>query len=335
MRILVLGGTQFSGRSFVNQTVDAGHSVTLLHRSKADPGLPGAVRRLVGDRDPELGDGLERVRELIDAGERFDAVVDMCGYGPRVVSASAELLKDTVDLYVFVSTISVYDRAGLETIDESSKVIELEDPAVEEVTGETYGGLKVLCERALTEIVGDMLCVVRPGVIAGANDPTDRFTWWTRVLGTEDAVVVPTEPAGVTQFIDARDLAAFFLHCIGQQTTGVFNVTGPEDGLRTREFIDRAHKALGSKTEIIEKDRAWLAANGVEFWAGLPLVLAMDNQNMHHVSSDRALAAGLVRRPLEETVTQTRDWDIGRGEPELKAGLKMDTLRAVCAAARG
>jgi len=334
MKILVLGGTQFSGRSFVHQALDAGHDVTLLHRSKTDPGLPGAVRRLIGDRDPKVGDGLDRIKELLDAGERFDAVVDMCGYGPRVVSASAELLKDSVDLYLFVSTISVYDREDVDAIDEESKKIELEDPTVEEVTGETYGGLKVLCERALNKIVGGKLCAVRPGVIAGANDPTDRFTWWTRVLATEDAVVVPSEPAGVTQFIDARDLAAFFLRCVEQRTMGVFNVTGPEDGLKTRAFIDRAHKALGSKTEIIEKDPAWLEAHGVEFWGGLPLVLAMDNQNMHRVSSDRALAAGLTRRPLEETVTQVRQWDIERGEPVLKAGMKMDKLREACAAAK-
>jgi 2'-hydroxyisoflavone reductase len=333
MKILVLGGTQFSGRSFVHQALDADHEVTLLHRSRADPGLPDAVRRLIGDRDPKLGDGLERIRELLDAGERFDAVVDMCGYGPRVVSESAELLKDSVDLYLFVSTISVYDREGLETIDEQSKQLELDDPTVEEVTKDTYGGLKVLCERALDGILGEKLCVVRPGVIAGANDPTDRFTWWTRVLATEDAVVVPTEPAGVTQFIDARDLAAFFLRCVEQRTTGVFNVTGPEDGLPTRAFIDRAHRALGSETAIIEKDPAWLLEQGVEFWAGLPLVLAMDSQNMHHVSSARAIAAGLTRRPLEETVRQTRAWDVERGEPALKAGMEMEKLREVCTAA--
>jgi len=335
MKILVLGGTQFSGRSFVHQAIDAGHAVTLLHRSKADPGLPGPVRRLIGDRDPLQGDGLDQIRGLLDAGERFDAVVDMCGYGPRVVAESAGLLRDAVDLYLFVSTISVYDREGLGSIDEGSKKIELADPTVEEVTGETYGGLKVLCERVLSEIMGDRLCAIRPGVIAGANDPTDRFTWWTRVLATERAVVVPTEPSGVTQFIDARDLAAFFLRCIGQKRAGVFNVTGPEDGLATRGFIDRAHVALGSRTELIEKDPAWLIAHGVEFWAGLPLVLAMDSQNMHHVSSARALDAGLTRRDLEETVTQTRAWDIGRGEPELKAGLKMEKLRGVCDEARG
>lgn len=334
MKILVLGGTQFSGRSFVNQAVDARHEVTLLHRSSADPGLPDAVRRLIGDRDPKLGEGLDRIKELLDAGERFDAVVDMCGYGPRVVSESAELLKDSVGLYLFVSTISVYDREGVESIDEQSKQIELDDPSVEEVTKDTYGGLKVLCERALSEIVGDKLCAVRPGVIAGANDPTDRFTWWTRVLATEDAVVVPTDPAGVTQFIDARDLAAFFLRCVEQQTTGVFNVTGPEDALPTREFIDRAHKALGSKTEIIEKDPAWLLEQGVEFWSGLPLVLPIESQNMHHVSSGRALAAGLTRRPLEETVKQVRQWDLERGEPELTAGMKLEKLREVCAAAQ-
>ncbi len=335
MKILVLGGTQFSGRAFVEHAAAAGHEVTVLHRSKEDPGLPTGVRRLVGDRDPDIGGGLEQIQALIDGGERFDAAVDMCGYVPRVVRASALMLKEAVDQYVFISTISVYDREGVDSLDEDSKLIELDDPSVEEVTGETYGGLKVLCERVLNEVVGGKLCTVRPGVIAGPNDPTDRFTWWTRVLTNESAVVFPKEPAGLTQFIDARDLAGFFLTCIEQKTTGVFNATGPEDGLQSIDFVHRARAALGSTTELLEMEHEWLTEHGVEMWAGLPAVLPKNGQTMHRVSSDRALSAGLVRRPLEETTVDTRAWDVARGEPELKAGLDLEKLRGVCAAANG
>ncbi len=335
MKILVLGGTQFSGRAFVEQADAAGYAVTVLHRSKADPGLPSGVRRLVGDRDPQIGDGLGQIQTLIDAGERFDAVVDMCGYVPRVVRASCELLKDAAEMYLFVSTISVYSYENGVPIDEDAPLCGLEDPAVEVVDGKTYGGLKVLCEQVVDEIMGDKACTVRPCVIAGANDPTDRFTWWTRVLGSEDAAVVPTDPAGLIAFIDANDLAAFMLRCAEQRIFGVFNVVGPEpELLEFRVFVDRARAALQSDTALIECDHAWLNEQGVKPWVSLPLWLDGPSQSRHQVLNARAIEAGLTLRPLEETVVDTRAWDIARGEPELKAGLTMERLRKMCVAAK-
>ncbi len=239
MKILVLGGTQFSGRAFVEQAHAAGHEITVLHRSPADPGLPQSVRRLIGDRDPKIGGGLGEIQKLIDNGERFDAVVDMCGYVPRVVTASCQLLKDACDMYLFISTISVYPRYGnLESPNEDSELVDLEDKAVEEVNNKTYGGLKVLCEQVITKHFPQNSCIVRPTVIAGPNDPTDRITWWTRMLGTQDRVLFPKEPCGLAGFIDARDLAAFFQHCIEQKTFGIFNAVGPEVGLGLRSFIE-------------------------------------------------------------------------------------------------
>ncbi len=222
MNILVLGGTQFSGRAFVEQAADAGHAVTILHRSETDE-LPPPIRRLRGDRDPRKGGGLDEIKKLLDAGERFDAVVDMCGYTPRVVRASCELLAEHADQYLFVSTISVYPRSAQARPSEGwdiERLVKLDDPAVEVVTGETYGGLKVLCERAVREALGDRATIVRPGVIAGPHDPTDRVTWWTRALTQLDAIVLPEGDAGLAQFIDARDLAAFFLRCLDEKLVG-------------------------------------------------------------------------------------------------------------------
>jgi len=322
MKILVLGGTQFSGRAFVEQASGSGHDLTVLHRSAADPGLPDSVRRLVGDRDPDIGDGLGKIKELIDAGERFDAVVDMCGYVPRVVTASCELLKDHTDMYLFTSTISVYPRYGNdESPDEDSELIDLEDKAIEEVNGETYGGLKVLCEQVVTKYFPENSCIVRPTVIAGPNDPTDRVTWWARMLGTQERVIFPKDPCGLAGFIDARDLADFFQHCIEQKTFGIFNAVGPEAGLGLRSFIERTHKALGSKSKLVEIDQARLEELGVSPWTDIPTWIPEDGQSMYRISCKRAVDAGLRMRPLEETMRDVRAWDIGRGEPELKAGM--------------
>jgi len=327
MKILVLGGTQFSGRAFVEQASGAGHDLTVLHRSAADPGLPDSVRRLVGDRDPENGDGLGKIKALVDAGERFDAVVDMCGYVPRVVTASCELLKDHTDMYLFTSTISVYAQTeNGEAPDEDSELIDLKDKAVEEVNGETYGGLKVLCEQVVTKYFPENSCIVRPTVIAGPNDPTDRVTWWARMLGTQERVIFPKEPCGLAGFVDSRDLAEFFQHCIEQKTFGIYNALGPERGLTLRSFIKRTHGALDSKSELVDIDPARLAELEVKPWVDVPTWIPEDGQFMYRLSAQRAIDAGLTMRPFEETMRDVRAWDVDRGEPELKAGMSAQRM---------
>lgn len=329
MNILILGGTQFSGRAFTELAVQSGHQVTLLHRSSIDPGLPAGVRRLVGDRDPLISsfedDGLVMVKKIIEGGERFDAVIDMCGYVPRVTNAACQLLKDAVDLYLFVSTISVYDQPDTAEpdaiLDEDAPKITLPDRTVEEVTGETYGGLKVLCEKTITNVFPDNHCIVRPCVIAGPNDPTDRITWWARMLTTQDALVIPKDSQSPVSFIDARDLAAFFLTCAENKTTGVFNATGPETNLTLNDFIRRTHNALDSKTTLIEADHTWLKDQKILPWQDIPTWLPEPKQFMSKISSAKARKAGLKNRPLEETMQTIAQWDTDRGAPDLIAGM--------------
>jgi nucleoside-diphosphate-sugar epimerase len=336
MNILILGGTQFSGRAFTELAVQSGHQVTLLHRSAKDPGLPAGVRRLVGDRDPLISsfedDGLVMIKKIIEGGERFDAVVDMCGYVPRVTNAACQLLKDAVDLYLFVSTISVYDQADPDAIlDEDSPKIALADRTVEEVTGETYGGLKVLCEKTITNVFPDNHCIVRPCVIAGPNDPTDRITWWSRMLTTQEALVIPKDSRSPVSFIDARDLAAFFLACIEHKTTGIFNATGPETNLTLGDFIRRTHKALDSETTLIEADHAWLKEQKILPWQDIPTWLPEPKQFMSNISSAKARKAGLKNRPLEETMQAITQWDTERGAPDLIAGMNTDRIAEIIA----
>jgi len=330
MNILVLGGTQFSGRAFVELAVNSGHQITLLHRSKQDPGLPSQVRRLIGDRDPEKGDGLDRIKELLDAGERFDAVVDMCGYTPRVTKSACELLKDATDLYIFISTISVYEKDPQSLpLNEDSKKIVLGDPTVEEVNGETYGGLKVLCEQVVIDAFPTNHCIPRPCVIAGPNDPTDRVTWWARMLTTQDNLVIPNDPAGHASFIDSRDLAAFFLHCATNKITGIFNTTGPETELTLHEFITRSHNALGSKTNLIQADHDWISSQDIQRWVDIPTWLPDESQYMHTISSSKALSSGLKNRPLEDTMKAIHQWDVDRGLPDLKAGMSPERINEI------
>jgi nucleoside-diphosphate-sugar epimerase len=327
MNILVLGGTQFSGRAFVEQATQANHQITLLHRSPQDPGLPSSVRRLVGDRDPEKGAGLGEIQKLIDAGERFDAVVDMCGYVPRVMQASCELLKDACDRYVFTSTISVYDKDSGDLIpDEDSKLIDLEDKSVEEVTGETYGGLKVLCEQVVRTWFPENHTIIRPTVIAGPNDPTDRVTWWARMLGTLDAMVIPAPPSGLAGFIDSRDLAAFFLRTIEHEISGIYNAVGPEVNLAMHSFIERSHKALDSNAKLIEIEQERLASMEINAWKDIPTWAPEESQFMYRISAQRAIDQGLTLRPMEETMQAINAWDIERGRPDLKAGISADRM---------
>ncbi len=338
MKILVLGGTQFSGRSFVEQAAESGHELTVLHRSPEAPGLPDSVRHLVGDRDPKdpdnKGDGLGAIKALLDNGEKFDAVVDMCGYTPRVVRASCELLCEHTELYLFVSTISVYPVTPDQTPTEDwswEQLIELDDPEVEEITAETYGGLKVLCEQVVQKFFPMNHIIPRPTIIAGPNDPTDRVTWWTRALTTQESVIIPQAPAGLAQFIDSRDLASFFLRSITKAITGTFNCAGPEPGLSFHQFVNRAHTALESHTRLLEAPLAWLEEHDIKPYRDIPVWLDDERQSMYRVDYTKALNAGLTLRPLEDTMRDIRAWDIERNEPELKAGMKFDRMQQLIA----
>lgn len=334
MRLLVLGGTQFSGRALVKQAADAGHEVTILHRGKHAEGLPEGVRSIVGDRDPLAGDeaegggdGLARLGELIEGGARFDAVVDMCGYVPRVVRASAELLEPVCGRYVFVSSISVYPADSTSSPAEEGPVIELEDPAVEEITGETYGGLKVLCERAASSVFGERAVHVRPGLIVGPDDTTDRFTYWPRRLARGGEVLVPADRECPARWIDARDLAAFMLHLAEGAGSGAYNVVAPEAGMSIGDFLDGVRRGVervepdAPACTWVPRDEAWMEANGVAPWRDLPVYTGAEASSMGRVRRERAFADGLVCRDLQETAADTLAWDRARGLPELKAGL--------------
>lgn len=311
MNILVLGGTRFVGRHIVEAALAQGHHVTTFTRGKSEL-IPGA-EALVGDRDTNL-EPLE--------GRSWDAVIDTSGYVPRIVRQSAELLAGHTQFYAFISTISVYQRSRT-PISEDSGLQTLSDPAVEQITGETYGGLKVLCEAVVREVYPGRSSILRPTLVVGPHDPTDRFTYWIRRFREGGKVLLPGKPELGFQVIDARDLARFTLHTVEQQIAGTFNVVAPP--YTWGSLVEALQAATGQQTQPIWADEAWLLEQKVAPWADLPAWIpqSAEDVGLMQIQPRRALAAGLTLHPLSQTVTDTVAWDATRSEP-LKAGLKRE-----------
>ena len=271
MRILFLGGTRFLGRHAVDVALARGHAVTLFTRGKTPNHWGSAVALLAGDRDPIVAPGLDALRD-----GSWDAVIDTSGYVPRVVRASAELLRGRAARYLFVSSISVYADGGGAGRDESAPVGKLADPATEEIA-KHYGPLKAACEDAVRAAFSDAATIVRPGLIVGPHDATDRFGYWVArfrqpaLLGDRPAqAVVPAPRLAPVQFIDARDLAVFMIDLIEANASGTFNATSP-DGLWTWGSLVEALCAGVAVPTPRWIDEALLIEQKVEPWTGLPL----------------------------------------------------------------
>ncbi|HEY5059192.1 MAG TPA: NAD-dependent epimerase/dehydratase family protein [Gaiellaceae bacterium] len=309
MRLLVLGGTAFLGRHAVAAALERGDEVTIFTRGCTNPELFPEVEHLVGDRDAALG---------ALAGREWDGVVDTSGYVPRVFRQSAELLRDAVGRYVFVSSISVYSDFSA-PFDEGSPLAQLEDPASEDVEGD-YGALKAACERVVEDVYGERGASVRAGLIVGPHDPTDRFTYWPRRLAEGGDVLAPGSPDAPVQFVDARDLGAWLIRLADDGPGGAFNATGPAEPLTLGALLERAIAALDSNTRLVWTDAQRIVDAGVQPWTELPLwVPGADHAGFMRADTRRALAAGLRFRPAEETVHDTLAWcrEAGEQQPTL------------------
>ncbi|HLX19739.1 MAG TPA: NAD-dependent epimerase/dehydratase family protein [Gaiellaceae bacterium] len=298
MRLLVLGGTKFLGRGVVDAA--GAHDVTLVNRGQTNPDLyPDAEHiqlDLTGDLSP------------LEGGE-WDAVIDLDPTQmPRHTRRRAEALN--VGHYVFVSTISVYADPSV-PLDEGSPLLEPPDPEPKAFDVELYGNLKVGSERVVQEVFGERCAIVRPGLIVGPHDPTDRFTYWPRRLAEEGPVLAPGEPSRPVQIIDARDLGAFLVHVAEQRIGGVFNGTGPAQPLTFGEMLTR----IAPGSELLWVDDQILLAAGVGPWMELPLWLPGDEYaGMMRTDVSRAIAAGMTFRPLEETARDTLAWSLEAGD---------------------
>ena len=319
MKILILGGTVFVGRHLVEAAHARGHGVTLFNRGRQNADLFPNAEKLRGDRD---GGDLDAL-----AGRSWDTVIDTCGYVPRIVRQSAELLSGSVSQYVFISSLSAYADVNAPGVDETSPLGTMADEATEEITGDTYGPLKVLCEQAVQTALPDGALIIRPGFIVGPHDPTDRFTYWPHRIALGGDVLAPGRPDQRVQVIDARDLAEWTIRLIEQGADGVYNATGPDHSLTLGEILQTCKTISGSDARFIWAEDDFLKENQADTFSLLPFYIpaSSDQANIMAASIAKAVAAGLTFRPLADTVNDTLTWDNARPSDEpRKVGLSLD-----------
>ena len=328
LKVLIIGGTGFLGPHTVRRLQERGHTVTLFNRGRTNPGLFPDVEKLRGDRKTDLK-ALE--------GRTWDAVLDPSAYIPADVRRSATLLAPNVGHYLIISTISVYAALDKPGMDESAPLATLKDPTVEQVTGETYGGLKALCEQAAEKAMPGKTTAIRPGLIVGPGDTTDRFTYWPVRVRRGGEVLAPNTPSDFVQCIDVRDLANFVVTCLELRTTGIYNADAPGGSLTIGRLLDTCKQVATSDATFVWLPKDFMDAQKVRPWSDMPVWLPAegDTAGEGQVSVQAAMAKGLTHRPLAETVRDTLayvdTWPAER-QAKLKAGLTPEREAEVLAA---
>lgn len=322
MKLLILGGTQFVGRHIVEAARAAGHDLTLFNRGQT-------AADLFPDLEVRRGNRRKDLSALAEG--QWDAVIDSCGYLPGEVERSAVLLHGRVGRYVFISSVSAY-ASFAQGNDEQSPLGMLADPATELVDGSSYGPLKAACEARVQAVFADRALVIRPGLVVGPHDPTQRFTYWPARIGTagdEEPVLVPGPPEDGLQFVDARDLAAFVLRATERELGGAFNVLNAPKQYTRADLLAACAAVAGVAPQWFWADSPALLALGVKPWTDLPLWLPPEGDfaAFMQTANGAALAAGLQLRPLADTVADTLRW--WRGLPAeqqgfVKAGISRD-----------
>ena len=333
LRILILGGTRFIGLHMTALALARGHTLTFFNRGKTKTDRYPEVERIKGDRNGEI-DGLKN--------REWDVVIDNSGYVPRHVRLAAELLAPRVKHYLFVSSISVYPDFSVPR-DETSPVGKLADESIEKVDGDTYGPLKALCEQAVAKALPGRTTILRPGLIVGPDDNTDRFTYWPARAARGGEFIAPGAPADPFQIIDARDLAAFTLNAVENDITGVYNLVSRVNDFKFGELTDACIAAAKAQAKPADVPRAiylpteFLEEQKVEPWSEMPVWLPAKGEEAAFAgtSSAAATAKGLTITPLAKTVDDTLAWHLTRPAAErdkLKAGIAPEKEAAVLAA---
>lgn len=295
MKILIIGGTQFLGRSLV--AAAHGHHVTLFNRGRTNRHLFPGVEKLQGDRDGNL--------DLLK-GRSWDAVIDTCGYVPAQVEATVGTLKNTIGHYTFISSISVYGDFSRIGMDESSGLAALPAGAnPNENNGEHYGAKKALCEQVVERLMPGKFLNIRPGIIVGPHDFTNRLAYWVERMARGGEVLCPAPPEARVQMIDVRDLANWTMRMVATQQAGAFNATGPASPLTFKRMLEICQTLGGSDASLVWVDEKFLLAQGVKPFSDLPLWLPVSDKGysgFFAVDCSRALNHGLTFRCVVDTV---------------------------------
>lgn len=333
LKLLVLGGTGFLGPHFVEAARKRGHTLTLFNRGKTNPDKFSGedyrdIEQLHGDRKTDLS--------ALEGERKWDAVLDTSAYIPADVTRSGKLLAPKVKQYLLVSTISVYAKNDVPA-DENSPLAVLADPTVDKVSNETYGGLKALCEKAAEAELPGRTTVVRPGLIVGPGDNSDRFTYWPARADRGGEILAPGSAQDPTQFIDVRDLAAFLLATLENGHVGVYNADGEPGALTMGAVLRESQRAAGKKSTLTWVPADFLEAQKVSAWGDMPAWIPARGEyaGFGRTSVSKARAAGLSYRPLRDTVRDTLAWwrklpEERRAKP--KAGLPAQREAEVLAA---
>jgi 2'-hydroxyisoflavone reductase len=333
LHILILGGTGFTGPYQVRYALSRGHKVTTFNRGKTHPGeLPSGVEQLIGDRNSQL-DALKN--------RKWDVVIDNPTTLPVWVRDAAQILKGNIDRYVFISTISVYADTS-KGVDETAPLAKYDGPDAFKETLEamkasgykTYGPLKALSEQEAEKWFPGQTLIIRPGLIVGPGDETDRFTYWPVRIDRGGEVLAPGDPSDPVQFIDARDLAEWTIRMIENKETGTYNATGPVKALGIGVMLDGIKGALNSSAKFTWASADFLDAQKVAPWSDMP-VWTGEESGMARTNISRALAKGLTFRPLADTARDTLAWFKSQSadrQTKLKAGLAPEREAEVLAA---
>lgn len=318
--ILMIGGTGFTGPEQVEYALARGHKVTLLNRNKRRPDLfKGRVDQLVGDLNADVS---------VLKGRSFDAVLDIPTTAPYWVRNVAQYLKGHVGHYVFISTVSVYrdnSRPGMDESDATTPMSEGIDPFSLDpaLRGSQYASFKTYCERLVQEAY-PVSTIIRPGLIVGPLDPSDRFTYWPSRIDRGGEVLAPGDPNDRVQFIDARDLAEWTIHMIEARETGVYNALGPAAPLSMAEMLYgiKAVTTAGAQFTWVGAD--FLEQQKIEAWRHMPVWIppAGDAAGFHFRSNAKAVAKGLTFRPLAVTALDTIEWNKTRTPEARQAQLE-------------
>lgn len=330
MKLLIIGGSRFLGRHLVTASLAHDHEVTLFNRGQSSSEDPAGVETIRGDRNTDLA-------KL--GGRRWDAAIDTCGLFPRPVAAAAQTLSSSINSYVFISSQSVYANVSTEGVDEDAPLKALTSEQLQRANelessgqtsaaalGDLYGGLKALCERAAEEVMPGRVLNLRPGLIVGPYDYTDRFTYWVARVARGGEVLVPGRPDYAVQFIDARDLAEWIVTMIEKKLSGIYNANGLPGKLTMQDLLEASKVASGSNAQFTWVDEKFLLDEKVAAWSEMPLWLpeeaAPHLKGFMFVNTDKAVAAGLTYRPISETIRDTLIWyRAEHANDQLKAGI--------------
>ncbi|HEX7707617.1 MAG TPA: NAD-dependent epimerase/dehydratase family protein [Thermoanaerobaculia bacterium] len=327
LRILILGGTGFIGPNQVRYAVARGHKVTVFNRGKTNPDLFPEVEHLEGDRNNDLK-ALE--------GRTWDAVIDNPATLPRWVRDAGAVLKGSVGHYLYISSLSAYADNSQPGMDETAPTAKLEDPTIETINGQTFGGLKALSEQEAEKAFPGRTTVVRPGLIVGHGDNTDRFTYWPVRIARGGEVLAPGTPTDPVQIIDARDLGEWTIRLIEQKAYGIFNAVGPSSPMSLAEMLYGIRAVTTSDVKFTWVPASFLAEQKVAPWSDMPVWIPPQDEyaGFGNRSNRKAIAAGLTFRSLADTAASTLAWHESRPaerKATLRAGLKPEREAEVLA----